>query len=83
MTAAHVDCGTQHYGGAIHTAWHSGLPVLITAGFAADRLSGSMKGGRDEGGHLWMQETYDQHAIVRNYVEVGPPPGLPGQCRRW
>jgi acetolactate synthase I/II/III large subunit len=31
-TAAHVDCGTQHYGGAVHTAWHAGLPVLITAG---------------------------------------------------
>src|SRR5450759_5693461 len=31
-TAAHVDVGTQHYGGAVHTALHSGLPVLITAG---------------------------------------------------
>ena len=31
-TAAHVDVGTQHYGCAIHTARHSGLPVLITAG---------------------------------------------------
>jgi acetolactate synthase-1/2/3 large subunit len=28
-TAAHVDVGTQHYGSAIHTAFHSGLPVLI------------------------------------------------------
>ena len=28
-----------------------------------------MKGGRDEGGHLWMQETYDQNAIVRNYTK--------------
>ena len=27
VTAAHVDCGTQHYGGAVHTAFHSGLPV--------------------------------------------------------
>jgi acetolactate synthase-1/2/3 large subunit len=23
VTAAHVDCGTQHYGGAVHTAWHT------------------------------------------------------------
>jgi hypothetical protein len=28
-TAAHVDCGTQHFGGAVHSAWHAGLPVLI------------------------------------------------------
>ena len=32
VTAAHVDCGTQHYGGAVHTAFHSGLPVMITGG---------------------------------------------------
>jgi acetolactate synthase-1/2/3 large subunit len=69
MTAAHVDAGTLHYGGALHTAWHSGLPVVITAGSPPTAFPGSMKGGRDEGGHLWMQETYDQHAIVRNYVK--------------
>jgi acetolactate synthase-1/2/3 large subunit len=28
-----------------------------------------MKGARDEGGHLWMQETYDQNGIVRNYTK--------------
>src|SRR4029079_6768566 len=32
VTAAHVDCGTQHYGGAVHTAFHCGLPVMITGG---------------------------------------------------
>jgi acetolactate synthase-1/2/3 large subunit len=69
MTAAHVDAGTLHYGGALHTAWHTGLPVLITAGSPPTAYAGTMKGGRDEGGHLWMQETYDQHAIVRNYVK--------------
>src|SRR5215475_14482162 len=30
-TAAHVDCGTQHHGGAVHTAWHAGLPLLLSA----------------------------------------------------
>ena len=69
ITAAHVDCGTQHYGGAVHTAWRSGLPVVITAGFPPTAYAGSQKGGRDEGGHLWMQETYDQHGIVRNYTK--------------
>jgi len=68
-TAAHVDVGTQHYGGAVHTAWRSGLPVIITAGFPPTAYAGSAKGGRDEGGHLWMQETYDQNGIVRNYTK--------------
>ena len=68
MTAAHVDAGTLHYGGALHTAWHTGLPVLITAGSPPTAYAGTLPGARDEGGHLWMQETYDQHAIVRNYV---------------
>ena len=69
VTAAHVDCGTMHYGGAVHTAWRSGLPVIITAGFPPTAYAGSMKGSRDEGGHLWMQETYDQNGIVRNYTK--------------
>lgn len=68
-TAAHVDCGTMHYGGAVHTAMRSGLPVVITAGSPPTAYAGTMNGGRDEGGHLWMQETYDQHGIVRNYVK--------------
>jgi acetolactate synthase-1/2/3 large subunit len=33
-TAVHVDAGTLHQGGAIHTAWHSALPVLLIAGGA-------------------------------------------------
>lgn len=69
VTAAHVDCGTMHYGGAVHTAARSGLPVVITAGFPPTAYAGTAKGGRDEGGHLWMQETFDQNGIVRNYVK--------------
>jgi acetolactate synthase-1/2/3 large subunit len=68
-TAAHVDCGTLHYGGAIHTAWRSGLPVVMTAGFPPTAASFSMNGARDEGGHLWMQEVFDQNGIVRNYTK--------------
>jgi acetolactate synthase I/II/III large subunit len=69
ITAAHVDVGTQHYGGAVHTAYRSGLPVVITAGFPPTSYAGTANGGRDEGGHLWMQETYDQNGIVRNYTK--------------
>jgi acetolactate synthase-1/2/3 large subunit len=68
-TAAHVDVGTQHYGGAVHTAWHSALPVLITAGYPPTAYSGSIPGARDEGGHLWVQENFDQGGIVRNYTK--------------
>ena len=41
VTAAHVDCGTQHYGGAVHTAFHSGLPVVITGGGSPTSYPGS------------------------------------------
>jgi acetolactate synthase-1/2/3 large subunit len=69
-TAAHVDCGTQHYGGAIHTAWHSALPILITAGIPPVAYPGSMRGARDpEGGHVWLQQTFDQNGIVRQYTK--------------
>src|SRR6185437_15642246 len=67
-TAAHVDVGTQHYGGAIHTAWRSGLPILITAGAPPVSLPGTFKGARD-GGHLWMQDVPDQNGIVRQYMK--------------
>lgn len=69
VTAAHVDVGTQHHGGAIHTAYHSGLPVLMTAGIPPTGYPGSMRGAREPEGHLWVQETYDQNAIVRQYTK--------------
>ncbi|MCL4182032.1 MAG: thiamine pyrophosphate-requiring protein [Burkholderiaceae bacterium] len=68
-TAVHVDSGTQHCGGAIHTAWHSGLPVLMTAGAAPSSYPGSMPGARDGGGHIWMQQARDQNGIVRCYTK--------------
>src|ERR1700744_2663965 len=39
-TSAHVDVGTQHHGGALHTAWHAGLPILMTAGAPATSAPG-------------------------------------------
>jgi acetolactate synthase-1/2/3 large subunit len=69
VTAAHVDCGTQHYGGAVHTAFHSGLPVVITGGGSPTSYPGSMRGARDGGGHIWMQQSFDQNGIVRQYTK--------------
>jgi acetolactate synthase-1/2/3 large subunit len=68
-TAVHVDCGTLNYGGAIHTASHAELPILITAGVGPVSYPGSMRGSRDRGGHLWLQQTFDQNGIMRNYVK--------------
>ena len=59
----------MHYGGAVSTAWRTNLPVVITAGIPPTAYAGTAKGGRDEGGHLWMQETYDQNGILRNYTK--------------
>ena len=69
VTAAHVDCGTQHYGGAVHTAFHSGLPVVITGGGSPTSWPGSFHGARDGGGHIWLQQSFDQNSIVRQYTK--------------
>jgi acetolactate synthase-1/2/3 large subunit len=69
VTAAHVDCGTQHYGGAVHTAFHSGLPVVITGGGPPTGYPGSIRGARDGGGHIWLQQGFDQIGIVRQYTK--------------
>ena len=55
VTSAHVDVGTQHHGGALHTAWRSGLPVLMTAGAPATSAPGT-RGARDSA-HFWTQQT--------------------------
>ena len=69
VTAAHVDCGTQHYGGAVHTALHAGLPVLITGRRPPTGYPGSIRGARDAGGHIWLQQSFDQNGIVRQYTK--------------
>jgi acetolactate synthase-1/2/3 large subunit len=82
VTAAHVDCGTQHYGGAVHTAFHCGLPVVITGGGSPTSYPGSFLGARDGGGHIWLQQSFDQNSIVRQYtkwdhrMELQDNPGL-------
>jgi acetolactate synthase-1/2/3 large subunit len=68
-TVAHVDAGTLNYGAAIHTAWRSGLPVLLTAGGGPASYPGTMPGSRDGGGHIWMQQPIDQQSIVRQYMK--------------
>ena len=79
-TSAHVDVGTQHHGGALHTAWRSALPVLLTAGAPATSAPGT-RGARNSA-HFWTQETFDQNGIVRQFtkwehrLEAQDNPGL-------
>jgi acetolactate synthase-1/2/3 large subunit len=68
VTSAHVDVGTQHHGAALHTAWRSGLPVLMTAGAPATSAPGTMRGSRDAP-HFWTQQTFDQNGIVRQFTK--------------
>jgi acetolactate synthase-1/2/3 large subunit len=68
-TAVHVDAGTLHQGGAIHTAWHSALPVLLVAGGAPTSYAGSRRGARDSGSHIWKQDSIDQNGIQRQYTK--------------
>lgn len=68
-TAVHVDAGTLHQGAAIHTAWHTGLPVLLIAGGAPTSYAGSRRGARDSGAHIWKQDSIDQNGIVRQYTK--------------
>lgn len=68
-TAVHVDAGTLNQGGAIHTAWHSSLPVLMIAGGAPTSYPNSARASRDSGGHIWMQHPRDQNGIVRGYTK--------------
>jgi acetolactate synthase-1/2/3 large subunit len=68
-TAVHVDAGTYNYGGAIHTASVAGVPIMITAGTPPVSYPGSMRGSRDRGGHLWLQQGFDQNGILRNYMK--------------
>jgi acetolactate synthase-1/2/3 large subunit len=66
-TCVHVDVGTQHQGAALHTAWRSGLPVIMTAGAPATSAPGT-RGARDAP-HFWTQQTYDQNGIVRQFTK--------------
>ena len=68
-TSSHVDVGTLHYGGAIHTAWRGAYPVLITGGTGPRAFPGSMRGSRGSGVQ-WLQEPRDQAEIVRQFTKA-------------
>src|SRR5829696_1677532 len=67
-TAVHVDVGTLHGGGALHTASRGRVPLLLTAGAPPTAYGGSMRGACD-GPQFIQQQTWDQNGLVRQYVK--------------
>ena len=64
----HVDVGTQNLGGMLHNAQRGRAAVLISAGRTPYTADSSVRGTRDTYIH-WLQEQFDQHGIVRNFVK--------------
>lgn len=64
----HVDVGTQNLGGMLHNVQRGRAAVLISAGRAPYTTDARQRGTRDMYIH-WLQEQFDQHGIVRNYVK--------------
>jgi acetolactate synthase I/II/III large subunit len=64
----HVDVGTQNLGGMVHNAQRGRAAVLIAAGRSPYTTDPQQRGTRDTHIH-WLQEQFDQHGIVRNYVK--------------
>ena len=64
----HVDVGTQNLGGTLHNAQRGRAAVLICAGRTPYTADPRQRGTRDTYIH-WLQEQFDQHGIVRNFVK--------------
>lgn len=64
----HVDVGTQNLGGMLHNAQRGRAAVLIAAGRSPYTTDPQQRGTRDTHIH-WLQEQFDQHGIVRNFVK--------------
>lgn len=64
----HVDVGTANAAMGLHDACRSRVPLLLMAGKAPYTVRGELPGSRDTYVHF-IQEPFDQGAIVRNYVK--------------
>ncbi|MDF2682229.1 MAG: mdlC 3, partial [Brevibacillus sp.] len=63
----HCDVGTQNLGGAVHNAARARVPVFIFAGETPYTIE-EMRGARKSPANF-LQDTYDQHGVVRPYVK--------------
>ncbi|MEW6669432.1 MAG: thiamine pyrophosphate-requiring protein [Thermodesulfobacteriota bacterium] len=64
----HVDNGTLNAGGAWTNAWHGNAGIVVMAGRAPWTTRGELAGSHDNVVN-YMQETYDQGSIIRQYVK--------------
>ena len=64
----HVDVGTANAAMGLHDACRSRIPLLLMAGKAPYTVRGELPGSRDTYVHF-IQEPFDQGALVRNYVK--------------
>lgn len=65
---AHVDAGTANAAMGLHNACRARVPLILLAGKAPYTVHGELPGSRDTYVHF-IQEPFDQGAIVRNYVK--------------
>jgi acetolactate synthase-1/2/3 large subunit len=65
---AHVDAGTANAAMGLHNACRSRVPIILLAGKAPYTVRGELPGSRDTYVHF-IQEPFDQGALVRNYVK--------------
>jgi acetolactate synthase-1/2/3 large subunit len=80
-TAVHVEVGALSYGAALHTAHAERAPVMMISGASARAYPGSRRGARNNPIN-WVQERFDQRALVSGYtkwafrLELQDNPGL-------
>src|SRR5919204_638922 len=43
--------------------------IFFTGGGSPTSYPGSILGARDGGGHIWLQQSFDQNSIVRQYTK--------------
>jgi len=70
---AHVDAGTANSSMALHNLSRARVPTLLMAGRAPFTMRGELSGGRDTHVHF-IQEPYDQAALVRPFVKWDDQP---------
>ncbi len=64
----HVDSGTTNTAVAMHNVRRGKIPLMLMAGRAPYTVRGELPGSRDTHVHF-IQEPFDQGAIVRNYTK--------------
>ncbi len=68
VTVLHVNSGTVNAGAAWQEAWNANSGIVVMAGRTPWTTKNELPGARSIYVH-WLQEMYDQAAIIRQYVK--------------